>query len=142
VNPHGSGQTGIVDLNTVELSALREAELEPLVHAIDSLDLDGFRYISMHAPSHYEQKHEARIITLLKQVWRRRWPIVVHPDTMDDFSAWNSFGDLLLDENMDKRNSTGRTRDELAVIFAKLPNARLCFDLGHCRQVDPTMTES
>jgi hypothetical protein len=72
-------------VTAVELSALREAELEPLFHAVDSLDLDGFRYISMHAPSRYEQKHEARITALLKQVWRRRWPIVVHPDTMHDF---------------------------------------------------------
>lgn len=127
---------------TVELSALRETELEPLVNALDSLNLAHFRYISVHAPSRYEPRHEPRIITLLKEVCRRRWPIIVHPDTIDDFSAWNSFGDLLLVENMDKRNSTGRTTNELAGIFAKLPNAQLCFDLGHCRQVDPTMTES
>lgn len=126
----------------VELSALRETELEPLVNALDSLNLTHFRYIAVHAPSRYEPRHEPRIITLLKEVCRRRWPIIVHPDTIDDFSAWNSFGDLLLVENMDKRNSTGRTTSELAAIFSRLPNAQLCFDLGHCRQVDPTMTES
>lgn len=126
----------------VELSALRETELEPLVGAIDSLNLDHFRYVSVHAPSRYEKKHERRILALLKKVSSRRWPIVVHPDTMHDLSAWNSFGDLLLVENMDKRNFTGRTSSELAAIFSKLPNAQLCFDLGHCRQVDPTMTES
>jgi sugar phosphate isomerase/epimerase len=43
---------------------------------------------------------------------------------------------------MDKRNQTGRTAQELSLIFAKLPNAGLCFDLGHCRQVDPTMNEA
>jgi hypothetical protein len=126
----------------VELSALRETELEPLVNALDSLNLAHFRYISVHAPSRYEPRHELRIIALLKEVCRRRWPIIVHPDTIHDFSAWNFFGDLLLVENMDKRNSTGRTTNELATIFSRLPNARLCFDVGHCRQVDPTMTES
>jgi hypothetical protein len=130
------------DATAIELSSLREAELEPLVGAIDSLDLGHFRYISFHAPSRYEKRHEPRIIALLKKVSRRRWPIVVHPDTMHDFAAWNSFGDLLLVENMDKRNFTGRTGSELAAIFSKLPNAQLCFDLGHARQVDPTMTES
>ena len=126
----------------VELSALRETELEPLVNAIDSLNLVHFQYISVHAPSHYEPRHEPRIIALLKKVCERNWPIIVHPDTIHDFSAWNSFGGLLLVENMDKRNSTGRTGNELAAIFSRLPNAQLCFDLGHCRQVDPTMTES
>ncbi len=130
------------DASAVELSALRETELEPLVDAIDRLNLAHFRYISVHAPSRYEAKHEPRIIALLKEVCKRNWPIVVHPDTIHDFSAWDSFGDLLLVENMDKRNSTGRTANELTAIFEKLPNARLCFDIGHCRQVDPTMTES
>jgi hypothetical protein len=43
---------------------------------------------------------------------------------------------------MDKRNNCGRTARELSEIFAKLPQAGLCFDIGHCRQVDPTMNES
>jgi hypothetical protein len=130
------------DATAIELSSLRETELEPLVSAIDSLDLGHFRYVSVHAPSRYEKKHEPRILELLKTVCRHRWPIIVHPDTLHDLAAWNTFGDLLLVENMDKRNFTGRTRDELAAIFSKLPNAQLCFDLGHARQVDPTMTES
>jgi hypothetical protein len=43
---------------------------------------------------------------------------------------------------MDKRKPIGRTAQELASIFQKLPEATLCFDIGHARQVDPTMTES
>jgi hypothetical protein len=48
----------------------------------------------------------------------------------------------LLIENMDKRKTTGRTASELNLIFEKLPSASLCFDLGHARQVDPTMSEA
>jgi sugar phosphate isomerase/epimerase len=48
----------------------------------------------------------------------------------------------LLIENMDKRNNCGRTQRELDEVFAKLPQAGLCFDIGHCRQVDPTMNEA
>jgi hypothetical protein len=126
----------------VELSALRENELAPLIGALSSLDLSQFTYISVHAPSRYEPSHEGEIIDLLKNVANRSWPIVLHPDAVNDFSAWDEFQDLLLIENMDKRNQTGRTAQELTGIFAKLPKAGLCFDLGHCRQVDPTMNEA
>ncbi len=127
---------------SVELSALRENELVPLIAALDSLDLSRFSYISVHAPSKYEPAHERQITELLKRVANRGWPIVLHPDTVHDFSAWAVFRDLLFIENMDKRNQTGRTAQELSAVFAKLPHAGLCFDLGHCRQVDPTMNEA
>jgi hypothetical protein len=126
----------------VELSALRENELKPLVGALGSLDLSAFTYVAVHAPSRYESSHEGEIIELLKNVASRGWPIVLHPDAVHDFTAWALFRDLVLIENMDKRNHTGRTTQELSAIFAKLPYAGLCFDLGHCRQVDPTMNEA
>jgi hypothetical protein len=128
--------------NAIELSALREAELAPLVGALDSLDLSPYTYVSVHAPSKYEQGHEAEIVALLRRVASRGWRIVLHPDVVHDVAAWNSFGPLLLIENMDKRNNSGRTARELSDIFEKLPQAGLCFDIGHCRQVDPTMNES
>ena len=127
---------------TIELSALREAELAPLVAALDSLDLSPYTYIAVHAPSKYSQSHEAEIVGLLREVASRGWRIVLHPDAIHDFGVWNSFGPLLLIENMDKRNNSGRTARELSEIFEKLPQAGLCFDIGHCRQVDPTMNES
>lgn len=127
---------------TIELSALRENELSPLVGALDSLDLTDFTYVSVHAPSKYEPIREKEIIALLTKAAKRKWPIIVHPDTIYNFSAWHVFADLLFIENMDKRNLTGRTARELSDVFQKLPQARLCFDLGHCRQVDPTMNEA
>ena len=52
------------------------------------------------------------------------------------------FGSLLCIENMDKRKPIGRSAGELRSIFDQLPDASLCFDIGHARQVDTTMTES
>jgi hypothetical protein len=126
--------------NTIELSALREAELAPLVGALDSLDLSPYTYVSVHAPSKYDQRNEGEIVGLLRKTASRGWPIVLHPDVIHDVPAWNSFGSLLLVENMDKRNNCGRTALELSDIFEKLPQAGLCFDIGHCRQVDPQTT--
>ncbi len=43
---------------------------------------------------------------------------------------------------MDRRKAVGRTALELKEIFEELPEARLCFDIGHARQVDTKMTEA
>jgi hypothetical protein len=126
----------------VELSALRDAELAPLVTALDSLELSEMDYVSVHAPSKYDPARESEIISLLEPVAERGWPIILHPDAICDFSSWKTFGELLLIENMDKRNRTGRSTGELQEIFRNLPSAGLCFDIGHCRQVDPTMNEA
>src|ERR1700719_1982203 len=91
-------------IRTIELSALRENELPPLIGALDCLDLADFTYISVHAPSKYEPAREKEIIALLAKVGKRKWPIILHPDTIHDFSAWHVFADLLFIENMDKRN--------------------------------------
>ena len=129
-------------LQAVELSALRENELVPLLNDLDSLDLDQYSYISIHAPSEFSAAQEPTIRDLLKGQLRRGWPIVMHPDAIHNFAMWRDFGPLLAIENMDKRKPIGRTASQLALIFEKLPDATFCFDIGHARQVDPTMTES
>jgi hypothetical protein len=43
---------------------------------------------------------------------------------------------------MDKRKPIGQTALDLGKFFDALPNACLCFDIGHARQVDPTMSEA
>jgi hypothetical protein len=126
----------------VELSALRQHELIPLVEELDNLDLRQFRYKSFHAPSVMDREFESVAISTLDQVALRQWPIVVHPDAIHSPSKWAHFGDLLCIENMDKRKPIGQTVSHLAEIFKLLPRASLCFDIGHARQVDPTMSEA
>jgi hypothetical protein len=127
-------------LRAVELSALREEELKPLINNLEGLELDSFDYISFHVPSKLKALDEQTVIELLRPVALRNWPLIVHPDIIQKFDRWASFGDLLCIENMDKRKPIGRTARELAVLFEKLPGASLCLDLGHVRQVDPTMS--
>lgn len=127
-------------LRSAELSALREGELEQLVSSLENLDLSGLEYISFHAPSRLEVLTEGKVIELLHAAAARNWPLIVHPDVIESFDRWAMFGDLLCIENMDKRKPIGRTARELALLFEKLPNASLCLDLGHVRQVDPTMS--
>jgi len=59
-----------------------------------------------------------------------------------DRPRWRHLGKALFIENMDKRKPVGRTVDELREFFEDLPEARFCFDIGHARQTDPSMTEA
>ncbi len=126
----------------IELSALRQDELLPLVKQLDDLDLNRFRFISFHAPSSIEPLYESEALELLESVRARGWPIIVHPDAMLTIPKWSRFGNLLCVENMDKRKPIGQTAADLTAIFEQLPDASLCFDLGHARQIDPTMSEA
>lgn len=128
--------------DAIELSALRQAELAPLIEAADSLDLHQFASISFHAPSKIDTVFEREAVELLDRVAAKEWTIVVHPDAITDHSLWKHFGELLAIENMDKRKPVGRYASELVPIFERLPNAGFCFDLGHARQIDPSMAEA
>jgi len=128
--------------NAVELSALRENELVPLLDAISTLDLGDFSHISVHVPSYMNPGFEKIAVAKLREVADRGWFIIVHPDVIDDCAGWRQFGNLLCIENMDKRKPIGQTASQLQLVFDQLPEASLCLDLGHARQVDPTMTEA
>ena len=129
-------------LNVIELSALRWEELPVLVEALPQLDLKSFSYVSVHAPSRIESQAEYSVVSLLEKVVQRKFPVVVHPDTITRFELWKDFGSLLCIENMDNRKTIGRRVAELEAIFQKLPKASFCFDIGHACQVDPTMSEA
>ena len=129
-------------LNTIELSALRQSELLPLLNALPTLKLSEFEYVSVHAPSQFDSEWEGELLNHLRAETWRGWPIVVHPDAIGDFGLWRDLGATVCIENMDKRKPIGRTADELDVVFKELPAATLCFDIGHARQIDLTMTEA
>jgi hypothetical protein len=129
-------------VDSIELSALRYAELPTLLESLKELHLNSYLYVAIHAPSQFNQVEEVEVVKLLRILAPANWPIIVHPDTIHNFALWRTFDSQIAIENMDRRKSTGRTAEELQVIFEKLPEARLCFDIGHARQFDTTMTEA
>lgn len=129
-------------VDAIELSALRVDELAPLVDAIPTLDLRDFRFVSIHSPSRYPADQEDSVLRQLKPLAAQGYPVVVHPDVIYTPASWRPLGGNLLIENMDKRKPLGRFVKELRQYFEALPQARFCFDIGHARQVDPTMTEA
>lgn len=126
------------DFTAVELSALREPELEPLVDAAGRLSLGKFKYVSFHAPSAFKTLHEHEVVAFVSRL-PPNWPVVVHPDLIHNPEVWTPLGARLCLENMDMRKRTGRTVDEMRAAFETLPQAGFCLDLGHARQIDPTM---
>jgi hypothetical protein len=126
------------DFKAVELSALRISEVEPLLQALSTLELGRYEYISFHAPSAFTENEEETLVSLLSKL-PAAWPIILHPDAIFKASRWTALSDRIAIENMDRRKSTGRSVPELKKIFEILPKARMCFDLGHARQVDPSM---
>jgi hypothetical protein len=130
------------NVQAVELSALRQNELVPLLDALPALDLTAFRYISIHAPSQFEENWEGAMWDRLEKERDRGWPIILHPDAIFDYGLWRELGGAVCIENMDKRKPVGRNVRELEGIFRELPDATFCFDIGHARQYDPTMTEA
>lgn len=129
-------------LQAIELSALREDEVASLVSGLGSLELSGYHYISVHAPSRLRQMSEHELIETLEPVFQRGWNVIIHPDVIAEPALWLQFGSLICIENMDKRKLCGRTADELEECFLALPEASLCFDVAHARQIDPTMYEA
>jgi hypothetical protein len=125
--------------SVIELSALREEELPPLVGALNRLHLDGYKYVSVHAPSQLRTMKESAVADMLRPCIDREWHVVLHPDAIGDHGCWREFGRWLCIENMDKRKEAGRTAVELRRHFRELPAASMCLDLAHARQVDPTL---
>ena len=130
--------------DAVELSALRDSELPGLVAGAGAIGqaVAHFRHVSVHAPSRFPAGDEPAIVDMLRSLIVRGWPVVAHPDVVHTPALWRGLGSMLWVENMDKRKPIGRTALELAEVFRMLPEAGLCFDVAHARQVDPSMVEA
>lgn len=120
----------------VELSALSGRELPGLVEYLQGRPRLPFRYVSVHAPVKDLDEQDYALLAELP-VWLRSF--VVHPETLSAAAPYRSLGTRLVLENMDDRKTTGRTPNELAELFAELPEAGLCLDVAHAHSLDPSM---
>jgi hypothetical protein len=126
---------------TAEFAALSELELPGLLAYLLSAGAEEptFHYLSVHAPSKDLKLAEPKLVDCLSRLPACVDAIVVHPDVIDDPGEYRRLGARLVLENMDTRKAGGRTADELAPYFTALPDAGLCLDVAHARDVDATM---
>lgn len=132
---------GKTKANAVELSALRQNELEPLVRRLDKLELQQFEHVSVHVPSSITPEFEKTMLGMIGSL-PVGWLLVTHPDVITMWDEWAALGARLCIENMDKRKPIGQTARDLRGIFNRLPAATFCLDIGHAHQIDPTMGEA
>ena len=123
----------------IELSAISADELPGLLGYLHGAPRLPFLFISVHAPSKGFTEDEVSLVEALCRVPPWVDAIVVHPDTITDPALYRRLGRRLAIENMDKRKQAGHTADDLERIFAEVPEARLCLDLAHAKDVDPTL---
>ena len=68
----GLDMTRQAGCKVVELSALRQSEIFPMLDALNDLDLRQFTYVSMHAPSQLEPEMEASVAARLRSELSRQ----------------------------------------------------------------------
>lgn len=122
-----------------ELSALSAYELPGLLEYLGAAPRLPFLFVSVHAPSKDLNGDERAHVEALCRVPAWVDAIVVHPDTISDPTLYLPLGRRLVLENMDRRKEGGQVAGALAALFVELPEAGLCLDVAHAKDVDPTM---
>lgn len=123
----------------IELSALSEEEVDPLVTYLGHRPALPFRYVSVHAPTKNRSMPESELIRRLGSLSNRVRTILTHPDVVEDATAYRRLGRRLCFENLDSRKSFGITVDDLHQLFDAVPEAGFVFDIAHAHEADPSM---
>ena len=130
-----------ISTHAIELAALEAAELPALSAFLAERPRLPFRHVSVHAPvKGVETVPDAERAAAVAGLPLCVRSVVVHPDLIVDPAPWRALGRRVVVENMDARKDGGRTADELAPLFAELPDAGFCLDIAHAHTIDPTMT--
>jgi sugar phosphate isomerase/epimerase len=124
---------------SAELAALSEPEFRGLRDWLAHAVALPFRYLSVHAPVKERQATEEQLVEWLADLPGQVDSVVTHPDTIEDAGLYREVGSRLVIENMDDRKESGRTVEELEMVFDALPEAGFCFDIAHAWSVDPSM---
>lgn len=106
--------------------------------------LQGFEYISIHAPfieTRYKDSEEVKkTIKKLKEIFDKIKAnvIVVHPDEIKDFRFLAKQNLKIAFENMDKRKEFGQTAEDMKKIKDQ-GNFKFILDLQHAYEADSSM---
>src|SRR5690606_26285742 len=85
----------------IELSALSEEEVQPLLdYLVNAAEL-SFGFLSVHGPSKNRELPEDRLVELLLEITEYCDGIVMHPDTMGELEPFSRLGRKLFVENLD-----------------------------------------
>ena len=126
-----------VELGYVFMERLTRDPLEK----IDPRLLDGFEWVSLHAPGSvwkYDPNDETSLAALSKiEAFHRRRPldlVVFHPDSFpdSDFSILKNISFPVGIENMDNLKPSFQRPDSLGNVFTNRPEFGFVLDVNHC----------
>jgi sugar phosphate isomerase/epimerase len=130
----------------VELSALSANELPGLSDFLAGSHpalgyLTRARHVSVHGPVKGLSGDWEGITRQLEELPSEIETIIMHPDTLSEesYEPLARLGSRLVLENMDCRKETCKSVDELAPVFARLPEAGFCLDVAHVWSVDQSL---
>lgn len=113
------------------------------VDALTPEAFKGFKHVSLHAPKFdYGDNPETQKIfdriRWINSLCKLDW-VVVHPDTVLDFSVFQNPGFNVAFENMDKRKKSHKMPLDLTKIFDNNPQFGFVLDINHIFSNDPSM---
>ena len=135
--PELAGRAVAASAGALELAGARDRDdLAALLAYLAGGGPPGDAALSLHAPAGIDAGEVADLLVGLPARVER---VIAHPDRLGDPAALAPLGPRLVLENMNARKRDGRTADELAAHFGRLPEAGLCLDLAHVSTVDPSL---
>jgi hypothetical protein len=129
-----------VELGFVKKSRIEQGWLENITKE----DLDGFEYVSLHAPKmYYKDDEETReMFRKISEIHKKLRPldlVVFHPDNVVEARVFDGLPFPVGFENMDRQKPFGKTPDDLLKLFKANPNFRFVLDVNHIKSNDPAM---
>lgn len=129
------------DCRAIEIMVHRLSDMKKFENLKPS-DLQGFEYISLHAPI-YDGERKTEYVNALKTIEKMHSEvkfdaIVLHPDLFDDFSFLKDFNLPFAIENMDNRKESCKSVESLEKVFNDI-EVPMVFDINHAFSNDPTM---
>lgn len=120
----------------VELNFLRAEDLVANRNTdVRGNELRPFQYVSLHAPvyAYGRDKGTFDIFAAIRKINRIRGLdlVVVHPDTVRDFSAFDNLDFPVAFENMDKRKKRDKIPSDLLKIMDSSEEYRMVLDVNH-----------
>lgn len=131
--------------NAIELGFVRAScARDELVPGIDPALLEGFVFVSLHAPGgKWPWNNAEKTHVMLQQIENihRAHPlgaVVVHPDAVPDYSVFDDYTFPVAYENQDCKKPQYKTVEAMQTFFAQR-DYPFVLDLQHCASNDPTL---
>lgn len=130
--------------DTVEIGLVKMARVtDGWADEIEIEDLKGFQYISLHAPViDYGDNDETKLVfEKIERInkLRKLDAVVIHPNTVKDFSVFHGLQFPIALENMDNRKDSYVTPEEFEKLLKDNPNWKFVLDVNHVYTHDKSM---